>query len=166
MYQTESKTRRRQRDSTSPLSGAETLMTSRIIKASDVSLRAGINSIEQNRKTNIADISKMRALTDSLVEDYKSDTSSDDDRPSNSVKARQRAIEAEVAERNAKEKAKLREKDLREKDRELERERIRNNANSSFALGDTVQEFRSAPIDLKVYYHEHYSTRTCHAAKI
>lgn len=84
----------------------------------------------------------MRNITGSLIEEYKSDCSSDDERPSSNVKARQRAIDAEVAERSANDKAKLKEKDIREKEKEAEREKIRFKAITTFPGSDVAEEIR------------------------
>ena len=93
----------------------------------------------------------MRNITGSLIEEYKSDCSSDDERPSSNVKARQRAIEAEVAERSANDKAKLKEKDIRE--REAEREKIRFKAITTFSSSDIAEEIRLVAVEFSARRH-------------
>ena len=95
----------------------------------------------------------MRNITGSLIEEYKSDCSSDDERPSSNVKARQRAIEAEVAERSANDRAKLKEKDIKEQERDAEREKLRFKAITTFSGSDIAEEIRLVAVEFSALRH-------------
>jgi hypothetical protein len=142
----DNKTRRRQRDGSSPIASQETLVTSRVQRTADASLKAGISSIEQNRASNANDrgrrggVSSLHSSIEHLI--YKSDNDSEDEKinksssnSSSSSRHHSTRIETSENERsNPSEGERNKERDSRDRgSRSDSRGSLRN---------DTIEDFR------------------------
>ena len=103
------------------MAGPETLVTSRVVRVSDLSMRAGITSIEQNRRSILNDKSRRGIFND----ERKSDSESEGEKNSPGIMSRTHALEVEDTDNYMHDRNRGNDVDSRERDRERERENLR-----------------------------------------